>query len=396
MADEPKKKSRRPPAGKFYQQEMAAWQPTLTPGNVITTFAVLGAGCIVVGVLILYATSSVVQVKAHYDGPDAPSAHEACRVSGLGQTASCEVTMKAPEKMAAPIYVYYELGNVYQNHKRYSTSLSHEQLMGSILEKDELSACEPLKTSGDRTLSPCGLLANSFFSDTFTVSSPAGLEMKEEKIAWWSDRSHKFIQPDTFEYRTGIPEADVEGCLNAPPYETKTPCADSVCAAHGLDSGCLGYACVGGRFDDERCDAGDHALFSYERPDKFQYLYETYPDNISPLVGVEDEHFMVHMRTAALPHFRKLYGKISTDVEKGESVTFAVESRFWVRKFGGDKYLTMTTLSNFGGADHFTSVAYIVVGVICCAVALLFVGLQQVQPRVIGDLSAAVENRKAK
>ena len=338
MADAPKKKSRRPPAGKFYQQEMAAWQPTLTPGNVITTFAVLGAGCIVVGVLILYATSSVVQVKAHYDGPDAPSAHEACRVSGLGQTASCEVTMKAPEKMAAPIYVYYELGNVYQNHKRYSTSLSHEQLMGS----------------------------------------------------------NKFIQPDTFEYRTGIPAADVEGCLNAPPYETKTPCADSVCAAHGLDSGCLGYACVGGRFDDERCDAGDYALFSYERPDKFQYLYETYPDNISPLVGVEDEHFMVHMRTAALPHFRKLYGKISTDVEKGESVTFAVESRFWVRKFGGDKYLTMTTLSNFGGADHFTSVAYIVVGVICCAVALLFVGLQQVQPRVIGDLSAAVENRKTK
>ncbi|KAH8071097.1 aminophospholipid transmembrane transporter [Aureococcus anophagefferens] len=130
MADAPKTKSRRPPAGKFYQQEMAAWQPTLTPGNVITTFAVLGAGCIVVGVLILYATSSVVQ------------------------TASCAVTMKAPEKMAAPIYVYYELGNVYQNHKRYSTSLSHEQLMGSILEKDELSACEPLKTSGDRTLSP--------------------------------------------------------------------------------------------------------------------------------------------------------------------------------------------------------------------------------------------------
>ena len=38
----------------------------------------------------------------------------------------------------------------------------------------------------------------------------------------------------------------------------------------------------------------------------------------------------------------------------------------------------------------------IVVGVICCAVALLFVGLQQVQPRVIGDLSAAVENRKTK
>ena len=367
---------------------VGAWQPTLTPGNVIATFFCLGVGCIVAGVLIQVAADTVVQVKAHYDGPEAPAKYEDCRVSGLQQThASCEVTFKAPAKMKAPIYVYYELGNVYQNHKRYSTSIDHGQLIGETRERDELSGCEPLKTNGSRTLWPCGLMANSFFTDTFAITSPAHLSLKEKKIAWWSDRSHKFVQPETFDYRAGVDYGDVADCLGS-------TCDDAVCAAHGLDGGCVGYACRGGTFDDDRCEAGAYALFYYERPETFQYLYETFPENISPLVGVEDEHFMVWMRTAALPHFRKLYATITTDVEKDEVVKFHVESRFWVRKFGGDKYLVLTTLSRFGGKDRFTSVAYLVVGSICLVVAAVFAALQQVQPRVIGDL-AAMDARKS-
>lgn len=39
-----------------------------------------------------------------------------------------------------------------------------------------------------------------------------------------------------------------------------------------------------------------------------------------------DEHFIVWMRTAALPHFRKLYGKIDKKLKKDESLVFTVES----------------------------------------------------------------------
>jgi LEM3 (ligand-effect modulator 3) family / CDC50 family len=42
-----------------------------------------------------------------------------------------------------------------------------------------------------------------------------------------------------------------------------------------------------------------------------QYLHESFPEVISPLDGVKDEHFIVWMRVAGLRQFRKPYGRVS-------------------------------------------------------------------------------------
>lgn len=55
--------------------------------------------------------------------------------------------------------------------------------------------------------------------------------------------------------------------------------------------------------------------------------------------GVTNEHFIVWMRTAALPQFRKLYGKIDTDIPAGTTLTFNVDAYFEVTSFGGKKSL---------------------------------------------------------
>ena len=47
----------------------------------------------------------------------------------------------------APIYVYYQLDNFYQNHRRYVKSRSNEQLMGNDLEVSQLDECDPIKTN---------------------------------------------------------------------------------------------------------------------------------------------------------------------------------------------------------------------------------------------------------
>jgi hypothetical protein len=55
---------------------------------------------------------------------------------------------------------------------------------------------------------------------------------------------------------------------------------------------------------------------------------------------VTNEHFIVWMRTAGLPTFRKLYGKINKDIPAGSTITFTVNANFEVASFSGKKYLS--------------------------------------------------------
>lgn len=81
--------------------------------------------------------------------------------------------------MASPVYVYYELTNFYQNHRRYVKSVSANQLAGELdagqladSQNTYLQNCDPLRTVTEngttRVLDPCGLIANSFFNGAFS------------------------------------------------------------------------------------------------------------------------------------------------------------------------------------------------------------------------------------
>jgi hypothetical protein len=42
----------------------------------------------------------------------------------------------------------------------------------------------------------------------------------------------------------------------------------------------------------------------------------------------EDEHLIVWMRTAAMPSFRKLWGKLHMDLQKGDTIRVQVTNRY--------------------------------------------------------------------
>lgn len=57
--------------------------------------------------------------------------------------------------------------------------------------------------------------------------------------------------------------------------------------------------------------------------------------NVGPLRG--NEHLMVWMRTAALPSFRKLWGRLEADVPAGTRLSLQILNRYNTYRFGGRK-----------------------------------------------------------
>ena len=77
------------------------------------------------------------------------------------------------------------------------------------------------------------------------------------------------------------------------------------------------------------------------------------------------------MRTAGLPNFRKLYGKIEKDLPAG-TYTVIVDNKYNVSSFDGSKYFVLSTTNVFGGTNYFLAVCYIVVGALCIMFGIIF------------------------
>jgi len=371
--------SRRPEDTPFKQQRLPAWQPILTPFWVIVTFLTIGAVFLPLGIVINKASNDVVEYSKQYDGDgwastgsgtitDGTGSDGGCALSTATDTATCKWSITIDKQMTAPIYVYYQLDNFYQNHRRYVKSRDNDQLLGETVAESTLEDnCSPLYSYEGKTLNPCGLIANSYFNDVFRL---ADYTMNETGIAWATDVEYRYDQPEGFCYTE----------WDATDFGTLAECLDEL---ENSNAGCSTLDLSGiGQYTDP--STGIKYCYFYPNSNSYYYLYERYPQ-ISPIKGVKDEHFIVWMRTAALPNFRKLYGIINTDLEEGTTLTFDIDANFFVQGFEGKKYIVISTTSWFGGANSFLGLTYIVVGSVCLFLAIIFLGKQVTCPRKLGD-----------
>ena len=194
---------------------------------------------------------------------------------------NCTMKIEIDSDIPQPIYVYYQLDNFYQNHRRYVKIRSNEQLMGTELSVDQLSDCDPIITNAnlgkDKSFDgtplvasapafPCGLVAKSYFNDTFeiwTTNPSKNITIADNDIAWESDVKYKFKNLG-------------DG------WESK-----------------------------QWTDVTNGKLFLLRN------IYVKTIDAHACVTILCLEHFIVWMRTAGLPNFRKLYGKVTEDLKKG-------------------------------------------------------------------------------
>jgi len=98
-----------------------------------------------------------------------------------------------------------------------------------------------------------------------------------------------------------------------------------------------------------------------------------------------DVDFIVWMRTAALPTFRKLWRVIQGPI-KGNLV-IQVQNNFPVSQFNGKKQIVISTASWLGGKNPFLGYAYMVVGAACILLAIIFGLKHLISGRRPGDTS---------
>jgi hypothetical protein len=342
-----RKGSKRPADSPHVQQHLAAWPGEISANTYGAIFIILAIMFIPIGTTSLNNSNNIYEYRISYDS----GAGSSCSISNANEGKVCQATFQFTEDVSGPLYLYYELKNYYQNHRRYYLSYDASQLMGQVMTESDVSlSCDPYYKNGSLLLNPCGLVAASFFNDQFSInttgSSSANLILDDSDIALSSDRDTLYKQVTGFQsysFNSSVSSSEASAIS---------------CESVGLNANCKTYT---------NPKTGISSKFFYPNDDSTQYLYEMFPNQISPLDGVTDQHFIVWMRTAMFPTFRKLYGKIEGNFKSGDSLVIDIVANYEVDSYDAEKSILISTLGNYGGKNIFIGQLYITIGSIFLA-----------------------------
>eukprot|EP00924_Labyrinthula_sp_SR-Ha-C_P013861 augustus_masked-scaffold_5-processed-gene-15.54-mRNA-1 protein AED:1.00 eAED:1.00 QI:0/-1/0/0/-1/1/1/0/469 len=444
---------------KILRQELSAWQPISTP--LFTFFSLLFVSIIsfissagLSGSFDTEQKAKFFEQSIMYDDGKTQTAnatfrYEECRITEINQGYSsivsgdnqpCFLQFEVQENipLSQELFLYYELTNVYQNHRRYMESRSISQLDGSLNTLNEgLSAVvQDLEDSCDveeslvsfeeneeRIYFPCGLIPQSYFNDGVQLSS---FVAKTHSLSWVngisvSDEedvevtlSQEFEELAETEYKNptravNFPQYDLYEYIwqtydQFSCYPEDNPAERSECNTwkqvalsqqNDLDENTFikGSGCAS-------CVKQSHVLINEGGilpPDDFS---DSNSEN-----GVRFAPFVLWMKNAAFSSFRKPFAKLkfryleeaftnNSDIEvedltygfeKGDLITLRVIPNFPVSEFDGTKTLVLSSEAPLDTNRDLLSQGFFWLGVASISFCFL-VGLKlRVRPRVLGD-----------
>ncbi|KAL3968804.1 zinc finger protein [Sarotherodon galilaeus] len=326
MVKQESESANRPDNTAFTQQRLPAWQPILSAGIVIPGFVLIGLAFIGIGVALFVTSRSIQVLELDYTGDSSGSPCSTCAQSTI-VNCKCSLNFTLDTLFQGPVFFYYGLSNYFQNYRRYGASKDDNQLYGDLSYfTSPSSSCSPYDyDSSKNPIVPCGSIANSMFNDTFTLTRTVSgktdsVPLDGKGIAWWTDYNVKYRNPSVTPLKNAF-----NGTVK--PINWAKP-------AYELDTS----------------DASNN--------------------------GFVNQDFLVWMRRAALPNFRKLYRRIDAtgDYQNGlpaGNYTIDITYNYPVRVFNGAKKIVFSNVSWMGGKNEFLGIAYLVIGSLCVVMSVV-------------------------
>ncbi|KAL5205984.1 hypothetical protein ABZP36_034193 [Zizania latifolia] len=302
------KKRNKPQHTSFTQQELPACKPLLTPQIVIPVLVLVGLIFIPIGLACIAASNKVVELVYRYDTKCVPRNMLHNKVAYV-QNPSIDKTCTRIFKV--PKDMQKPIYIYYQLDKFYQ---NHRRFVRS---RNDLQLRNPKKAKDTQYCSP-------------EAAAYGGRPIVPCGLRAWS------LFNDTYSFTRGNQTLRVR--------------------KHGIS------------WRSER----EHRFGRHVYPMNFQNGTLIGGGQLDPSKPLSEQgDLIVWMRTAALPTFRKLYGKIDVDLRDGELVAVTMQNNYNSYSFDGKKSLVLSTAGWLGGKNAFLGRAYLVVGMACSLLALL-------------------------
>ena len=172
---------------KLLRQELKSYTPEWNAKcSIITDFFIM-ISSFSIGILLVYYSKRHIEIEVDYTNciPNQDN-------SFSSSNKSCRIQFKVHRTIKKPIFVYYKLRNFYLNHRKIIESKNWKELRGE--DANTKSSCKDAYLMGEMfgknsvyfinqwghnfsetdVASPCGLLARSFFNDTFNLTDDDG------------------------------------------------------------------------------------------------------------------------------------------------------------------------------------------------------------------------------